>query len=73
MTEFPLDSSPWGIAAGSDGNLWFTRGGQIGRITPAGTVTWFGSRLAPQEITAGPDGHLWFTEPGEGQIGRVTP
>jgi streptogramin lyase len=41
ITEFtaglPPDSSPLGIAAGPDGNLWFTElnvPGRIGRITP---------------------------------------
>jgi virginiamycin B lyase len=37
VTEFPLlspHSYPSGIAAGPDGNLWFTEGsGKIGRIT----------------------------------------
>ena len=34
---------PWGIAAGPDGNLWFTEevGDKIGRITPVGAVTEF--------------------------------
>jgi streptogramin lyase len=38
----PTDSShPFGIAAGPDGNLWFTEysGNKIGRITTAGVVT----------------------------------
>ncbi len=46
ITEFPVptaDSYPWGIAAGPDGNLWFTEsiGNQIGRISPSGTITEF--------------------------------
>ena len=46
ITEFPLpsrNSSPAGIAAGSDGALWFTagNGGWIGSITLAGQVTRF--------------------------------
>ena len=58
-----------GIAAGPDGNLWFTetsRGNKIGRITPAGVITEFpvphGQRALPDGIAAGPDGNLWFTE-----------
>ena len=44
MTEFalPLPSSyPNGIAAGPDGNVWFTEYGtnKVGRITPAGVIT----------------------------------
>ena len=46
VTEFPIPtsaSSPAGIAAGPDGNLWFTEvdANKIGRITPAGVVTEF--------------------------------
>ena len=75
------DSQPTGIAAGPDGNLWFTQqgnSGAIGRITPAGVITEFTAGLSanakPTEITAGPDGNLWFTEQGNsGAIGRITP
>jgi streptogramin lyase len=69
-----------GIAAGPDGNMWFTEAGgsgAIGRITPQGQVTEFTEGLthgAPQGNTAGPDGNLWFTESaGGGAIGRITP
>jgi len=70
-----------GIAAGPDGNLWFTGavGQEIGRISPTGTVTEFASGVhcAPFGITAGADGNLWFTEawlvgPSAGKIGRIT-
>ena len=78
----PAGSDLGGIAAGPDGNLWFTDGGStkaIGRITPAGKITLFtmglGTHGAPADITLGPDGNLWFTETGSpnNAIGRVTP
>src|SRR5882762_5839851 len=80
ITEFSsgpsANSSPQYIAAGQDGNLWFTegRGGAIGRITPQGTVAEFSipGGANPRRITAGPDGNLWFTEPGADRIGRIT-
>jgi len=80
VTEFPTpttDSAPWGIAAGPDGNLWFTEtnGNKIGRITTSGTITEFPLPTAgsgPSDIAAGPDGNLWFTE-GAGKIGRIKP
>jgi streptogramin lyase len=62
----------WDIAAGSDGNLWFTEtmynwGGytvlRIGRMTPSGEFAEFriGDRVAsPGPIAAGPDGNLWI-------------
>jgi streptogramin lyase len=69
--------SPVGITLGPDGNLWFTLffGGEIGRITPTGTVTQFSPAAdgAPWGITAGPDGNLWFTDDGANSIGRMTP
>lgn len=81
ISEFPLPtaaSGPTGIAAGPDGNLWFTayEGNFIGRITPAGAVTEFPLPLpasGPHGITAGPDGNVWFTEALANRIGRITP
>ena len=65
-----------GIAAGPDGNMWFTNssGNSIGRITPSGTVTEYRLPTAyssPENIAAGPDGNMWFTEGN--RIGRITP
>jgi hypothetical protein len=72
---------PTAIAAGPDGNLWFTESGGpggIGRITPSGVITEFTAGLtsgsSPWAITAGADGNLWFTENFDpGRIGRITP
>jgi virginiamycin B lyase len=72
-------AAPQGIAAGRDGNLWFTEPGtdRIGRITPAGVITEFSTGITPESdptaITAGSDGNIWFTENSAGQIGRITP
>ncbi len=75
ITEFPLPTSRqlFHIAAGHDGNLWFTEvvynqqyeliGSKIGRISPSGTITEFSvptAKSGPDGITAGPDGNLWF-------------
>jgi virginiamycin B lyase len=80
MTEFALpaaDSVPWGIAAGPDGNLWFTEGGgnRIGRIAQDGVITEFplpAGDTQPDGIVAGPDGALWFAEYNGTGIGRIT-
>jgi streptogramin lyase len=75
------------IAAGPDGNLWFTGGragdggAVIGRITPSGQVSEYTAGLSGggAYITAGPDGNMWFTGAGLGQgaggglIGKITP
>lgn len=74
---------PQWIAAGSDGNMWFTESpsGEVARITPAGVVTEFTIPTAnsqPQMIVSGSDGNLWFTEystspsPGTSSIAKVT-
>jgi streptogramin lyase len=81
ITEFTagITSAPNYIAAGPDGNIWFTEydGNRIGRITPNGTVTEFitgiTSGSGPSGITAGPDGNIWFTETSGNRIGRITP
>jgi len=70
-------STPNGIAAGADGNLWFTEytSNKIGRITPSGTITEFPvttANSAPRQIAAGPDGNLWFTEFSANKIGKIT-
>ena len=80
VTEFPIPTSgsgPQDIAAGPDGNLWFTEqaANQIGRITTTGIVADFPIPTAnslPQGIAAGPDGNLWFTEQAANQIARMT-
>src|ERR1035438_519846 len=78
--QYPLPDdygNATGIAAGSDGALWFTEynGNKIGRITTAGAITVFPVPTAgssPMSITAGPDGALWFTESAGTQLGRIT-
>lgn len=84
VTEFPSavirGYTPNSIAAGSDGNLWFTEEsntgqGSIGRITPSGNLTTFTiptQHCSPHGITPGPDGALWFTEDVGNKIGRIT-
>jgi hypothetical protein len=67
-----------GIAAGPDGNLWFTEpdGDRIGKITTAGVVTEYRNGITagswPYGIAAGPDGNLWFTESDGDRIGKIT-
>src|SRR4249919_764973 len=81
ITEFALPNAgslPNGIAAGPDGNVWFTEysGNRIGRITPAGVITEFPVPTPdsqPNGIIAGPDKNLWFTELAGNKIARITP
>ena len=77
VREFPSGSATSGIAAGPDGNLWFTEfnGNTIGQITPAGEITRYPVPTGggnPDGIAAGPDGNLWFAEYGGDKIGRIT-
>jgi streptogramin lyase len=83
-TGITQGSQPWNIAAGPDGNLWFSErtgpvgfAGQMARITPAGVVTEFKAGITgdtePDGVTAGPDGNVWFTEEAGNRIGRITP
>ena len=68
----------YGITAGPDGALWFTRGTlppKVERITTAGAVTVYtvpAVSTAVTGITAGPDGALWFTETDGTGIGRIS-
>ena len=80
------DIRPLDIAAGPDGNLWYTVFGdgsastsKVGRITPAGVITEFvlPDTSRPIGMVAGPDGAMWFTESASGgafsSIGRADP
>ncbi len=66
------------IAAGSNGDIWFTDPGTpaIGRISAAGNVTEFRTGLTPGAvpfvIAAAPDGSMWFTDFNNVEIGRIT-
>lgn len=59
--------APVAITVGSDGALWFTAAGSLGRITVAGVVT---GRLLPAgpngstlgDIASGLDGALWLSQ-----------
>ncbi len=77
ITEYSLpagSAGSSGIAAGSDGKLWFTRGDKIGKITTSGTVTEYSlpAESRGKGIVAGPDGNLWFAESGSHKIGKIT-
>jgi virginiamycin B lyase len=82
IEEFRMHANVGGIAAGPEGNLWFTlntpfgknKRVAIGRIAPTGKVTKFRAGLSaktePSEIAAGSDGNLWFTyDPGIAAFG----
>ncbi|HEY2536534.1 MAG TPA: hypothetical protein VGI24_06075 [Solirubrobacteraceae bacterium] len=69
---------PWpeDIAAGVEGNLWFTeiKGDKIGKINSVGTMKTYSvpSGHGPRAIARGAEGDMWFTENVE-KIGKVTP
>jgi hypothetical protein len=70
---------PIGIAAGPDGNIWFTErfANKIGMLDLAGGTHAITEYTLPSDdtqpvgIAAGPDGNVWFTESGYGQIGVI--
>lgn len=71
----PARYGPQVIAAGPDGELWFTVNSNrnIWRLTTAGVFTRYPApeNAGPFGITAGPDGALWFTESTSDNIGRI--
>ena len=65
-----------GLVAGPDGNLWFTEGAHIGRLTAGGNLTEFAlpaGDSASGPIVVGPDSDLWFVEDPGAALGRITP
>ena len=60
------------IAAGPDGNLWFSDTGsqQIGKMTTSGTSTVYTVKSSPGRIIDGKDGFLWYGG-DDGLLGRI--
>jgi streptogramin lyase len=76
--DFPLSVSPFSVAAGPDGAIWYADGlnAEIGRITLDGTVKSYpleGSASTAYALRLGPDGNLWFLDGNQESIGRITP
>jgi virginiamycin B lyase len=77
--RLPAKSGPRYITNGADGNRWFTEGNDvvpphIGRITPAGSVTEFGSVCQScilNDVAQGPGNILYYTE-NDAFLGRIT-
>ena len=73
----PCSITPNGIAATSDGNIWFTdfNLNAVGRLDPSTRAFTFYNiptpNATPAGITLGPDGALWFAELNGNQIGRI--
>jgi streptogramin lyase len=63
------------IATGPDGNVWFSNGGAIGRISPSGIATSYSSSSSSTWLAAGPSDTLWYTIPqfpGPEGVGRLS-
>lgn len=72
----PAGSTVSQLAAGPDGNVWFTDSGlnKIGRLSTGGTLMYYavptaGSGLSG--IAPGSDDAMWFTESKANKIGRI--
>lgn len=79
LTKFgrPNSGNDQGIAAGTDGNLWFTdpENDEVGKISVHGAISEYSiltPGALPTMIAASSDS-MWFTEQKAGKIGRVTP
>lgn len=63
---------PSALAAGADGNMWFTYPKGVGRITPGGQVTTFPVQMDfPNGLAAGPDGNLWLAARQDSGVDRI--
>jgi len=71
IDNFSLPSAVADVAAGPDGNIWFTTGDGIGKISPVGVATLLPASIpGAKGITTGPDGNIWFTTATS--IGKIT-
>jgi virginiamycin B lyase len=76
INEFALptpNSAPNYIAAGPDGNVWFTETNHsvLGRITPAGQITEVPLPAVVGNFIFGPDGNIWLSTSTD--ITEITP
>lgn len=74
--EYNPGTGLYGIANGSDGNLWFTTAGpNVGKITPRGITQMIPcvGCTTTLSMTPGPDGNVWFGEDAGSYIDKVTP
>ncbi len=92
-TSPSIHVAPLSIVEGRDGNAWFSaifidangaplNRDSIGKVTPAGMVSYFqlptGNgcqgffQLNNCAITNGPDGNLWVAESAQGKVAKVT-
>ncbi len=70
---------PEDMTVGPDGNVWFTTGFAVGRVTPDGQARLFtpdtqantANHLSLGGVASGPDGALWFAT-ADAEVGRVT-
>lgn len=76
ITHYPsgLGSGPIGIAAGGDGNIWFSGGTTIGRMTTSGGVPGTGLPSYTvagnlQQMTTDSQGNVWFVNLLNNQVG----
>jgi len=83
ITEYNLsaqgfDCPPSSIVTGSDGNLYFSCGGNLlGQITPGGVAKVFsdsfGISVEPSALAIGPDGDIWFATGNGDYISKFDP
>jgi streptogramin lyase len=80
LPDIPLPGAandPIDLAAGPDSHVWVAAAESIFRISAAGVVVnqFAIPGLDPfaESIAAGPDGAMYFTQPGDNEIGRITP
>src|SRR5262249_58688590 len=73
------DPATFKMAAGPDGQVWFTGypGAGIGRIMPDGTANYF-NQISEQSRTAvgigsAVDGSMWITDPVGGALVKIVP
>src|SRR5262245_20941450 len=79
-TEYPapLNTTPFFITAGSDGNIWYAdpQANAVGCMTPTGefskSFSLAASGFMVSEIASGPDGNLWLTTNGPNIVRMTT-
>lgn len=69
MTLYNTTAATGQLAAGADGNIWYTNGAnRISKMTTNGVRTDYATISTPTGVAAGPDGNIWYTSAAPNNI-----
>ncbi|MGZ3517403.1 MAG: Vgb family protein [Vulcanimicrobiaceae bacterium] len=74
VTTYPIPFQNFGfdITYGNDGDIWFTSGPKIGRVSPRGSISSYPTTGFAEFLTPGFGADIWYTDSVQRLIVRMT-